>query len=63
MASLLSTATFSWVDPVIYKGWSHAFTIKDLWDLRAEDQAPAIMKAFRKTQQTVYDILSDTSKA
>jgi len=53
-ASLLSLATFSWVDPVIMKGWSKSLTANDAWDLIEDDQAPNALKAFRKAKSTLY---------
>jgi hypothetical protein len=54
LASWMSQASFAWVDPVIIKGWSHPFTAQDVWDLREDDQAPALLKAFRQVKQTTY---------
>jgi hypothetical protein len=45
---------FSWVDAVIMKGWSHTFTIRDVWDLREDDQAPTVLKVFRQVKSTMY---------
>ena len=46
------------------KGWSHAFTIADVWDLKDGDQAPNVLKAYRQIKSTLYAsfIISSNSR-
>lgn len=47
-ASFLSRITFSWFDPMAWKGYRNPLEEKDLWDLRAVDASKEVMPTFAK---------------
>ncbi|KAG0129773.1 P-loop containing nucleoside triphosphate hydrolase protein [Tuber indicum] len=42
LASLFSLASFSWVDPLIWKGYWKSFELHDVWNLRNDDIAVTV---------------------
>ncbi|KAJ5913059.1 hypothetical protein N7504_001942 [Penicillium tannophilum] len=50
MASLLSLATYSWLDPLIMKGYRQPLDINDVWNLTPQQKAAAVVTDFRKRQ-------------
>jgi hypothetical protein len=50
LASLFSLASFSWVDPIVWKGYWKSFTMEDIWNLRNDDVAANVLAAFRQTK-------------
>ena len=51
LASLFSRAVFAWVDPVIREGYRKPHTLENVWDLREDDYAQAVLSAFHTTRQ------------
>lgn len=49
-ASLLSLATFSWFDPLIFKGYRQALELEDVWNLTLSQQASNVLDDFRRKQ-------------
>ncbi|MCJ1306948.1 hypothetical protein MMC25_000592 [Agyrium rufum] len=52
LASLLSLATFAWVDTIVLDGYKKQFEIKDIWNLLPKDRALNIIDDFRQLQKT-----------
>ncbi|KAJ5672890.1 hypothetical protein N7507_002017 [Penicillium longicatenatum] len=50
MASLLSLATYAWLDPLIMKGYRQPLELKDVWNLTPQQKAAAVVTDFRKRQ-------------
>ncbi|KAJ5665160.1 uncharacterized protein N7477_007608 [Penicillium maclennaniae] len=50
MASLLSLATFSWLDPLVLKGYRQPLELKDVWNLTPSQKAATVLTDFRKRQ-------------
>lgn len=50
LASLLSLATFSWLDPLILKGYRQALELEDVWNLTASQKASTVLEDFRRRQ-------------
>lgn len=50
MASLLSLATFSWLDPLVWKGYRQALELEDVWNLTVSQKAANVLGDFRKRQ-------------
>ena len=48
LASLLSLATFSWVDAIVLQGYRKTLELPDVWNLALEDKAAAILGDFRQ---------------
>ncbi|KAJ5908497.1 ABC transporter 7 [Penicillium taxi] len=49
-ASLLSLATFSWLDPLIWKGYKQPLELEDVWNLTPSQKAAGILSKFRRRQ-------------
>ncbi|KAE8352161.1 ATP-dependent bile acid permease [Aspergillus coremiiformis] len=49
-ASLLSLATFSWLDSLILKGYRQALELDDVWNLTASQKAATVLEDFRRRQ-------------
>ncbi|KAL1981719.1 hypothetical protein VTN96DRAFT_2276 [Rasamsonia emersonii] len=47
-ASLLSLATFSWLDPLIFKGYRQTLELDDVWNLTVSQHAGAVLDDFRR---------------
>ena len=52
LASLFSLATFSWVDPIVWKGYKKPLEIGDVWNLVARDRAAIVMADYRQLKKT-----------
>ncbi|KAJ5775299.1 uncharacterized protein N7511_000310 [Penicillium nucicola] len=50
MASLLSLATFSWLDPLVLKGYRQPLELEDVWNLTPSQKAANVLSEFRKRQ-------------
>lgn len=50
MASLLSLATFSWLDPLVLKGYRQPLELEDVWNLTPSQKAATVLADFRKRQ-------------
>jgi ABC-type multidrug transport system fused ATPase/permease subunit len=50
MASLLSLATFSWLDPLVMKGYRQPLELKDVWNLTPSQKAATVLTDFRSRQ-------------
>lgn len=50
LASLFSILTFSWVDPIVWKGYWKTFELEDVWALRADDVAASVLSTYRQTK-------------
>ena len=50
MASLLALATFSWLDPLIFKGYRQTLELEDLWNLTMSQQASRVLEDFHRTE-------------
>ena len=50
LASLFSSMTFSWVDPIVWKGYWKSFELEDVWALRADDVAVVVLSTYRQTK-------------
>ncbi|KAL8705952.1 MAG: hypothetical protein Q9201_000946 [Fulgogasparrea decipioides] len=49
-ASIVSLATFMWVDPIIWRGYQKTYELIDVWDLPSADSAAKVLAKFRQTQ-------------
>ncbi|KAJ5146344.1 uncharacterized protein N7515_000908 [Penicillium bovifimosum] len=49
-ASLFSLATFSWLDPLVLKGYRNPLELEDVWNLTPSQKAATVLKDFRKRQ-------------
>ncbi|KAE8151122.1 ATP-dependent bile acid permease [Aspergillus avenaceus] len=49
-ASLLSLVTFSWLDPLILKGYRQALELDDVWNLTSSQKAATVLEDFRRRQ-------------
>lgn len=52
LASLFSLATFSWVDPIVHKGYMKTFEMKDIWNLHPKDKAAYVLADYRRLKRT-----------
>ncbi|KAJ6146886.1 hypothetical protein N7497_008868 [Penicillium chrysogenum] len=50
MASLLSLATFAWLDPLVLKGYRQPLELEDVWNLTPSQKAANVLTDFRKRQ-------------
>lgn len=46
VASLFQIISFSWLDPMIWKGYRTSLTASDIWSLREDDTASRVLKKF-----------------
>lgn len=51
-ASLLSLASFSWINPLIFKGYRQTLEIEDVWNLTLSEHAGSVLADFRKAFRT-----------
>ena len=51
-ASVLSLATFGWVDPIIWNGWKKTYELADVWNLVPADKAGAVIAEYRQVKKT-----------
>lgn len=52
LASALSLATFSWVDPIVWRGYKKTMEMTDVWTLMPKDKAAAILQDYRQVKKT-----------
>ncbi|OAG44265.1 hypothetical protein AYO21_01261 [Fonsecaea monophora] len=52
LASVLSLATFTWVDPIVWKGFRKTLELTDVWNLALEDKAETVLAQFRQIRKT-----------
>lgn len=52
LASVLSIATFAWVDPIIWQGYKRTTEMADVWNLLPKDKAAAILADYRQFKKT-----------
>ncbi len=52
LASLLSIATFGWVDAIVWQGYKKAYEISDVWNLAPKDKAAAVLADYRQLEKT-----------
>lgn len=52
LASVFSLATFTWVDPIVWRGFKKTLDLADVWNLRLEDKAETVLAHFRQVQKT-----------
>lgn len=50
LASLFSLASFSWVDGIVWQGYWTPLKLEDVWALRNDDVAMAVLSNFRQTK-------------
>ncbi|KAL2002465.1 hypothetical protein VTN02DRAFT_6732 [Thermoascus thermophilus] len=50
-ASLLSLASFAWLDPLVWKGYKRALELEDVWNLTVSQQAATVLMDFRQAQR------------
>ncbi|KAF2666079.1 bile acid-transporting ATPase [Microthyrium microscopicum] len=53
IASVLSLASFSWCDPLIYQGYKKPLEMADVWNVPPRDKAANILADFRQLKKTV----------
>lgn len=49
-ASLLSLLSFSWLDPLIWKGYKQPLELDDVWNLTPAQKAATVLEDFRRKQ-------------
>ncbi|KAH7553229.1 hypothetical protein BM1_08202 [Bipolaris maydis] len=52
IASVFSLATFSWVDPIVWKGYKKTYELSDVWNLPSKDKAAAVIAKYRQVKKT-----------
>ena len=52
LASLLSVATFGWVDTIVWKGWKKPLEIEDVWNLLPTEKPMVVLATFRRYTKT-----------
>lgn len=52
LASVLSIATFSWVDAIIYQGYKKTLELPDVWNLPLKDKAAVVLANYRQVKRT-----------
>jgi len=52
LASLLSIATFGWVDAIVWQGYKKVYEISDVWNLAPKDKAAAVLADYRQLKKT-----------
>ncbi|KAJ4367034.1 Transporter of the ATP-binding cassette (ABC) [Neocucurbitaria cava] len=51
-ASVLSLATFSWVDSIVWTGYKKTYELSDVWNLPPKDKAAAVIANYRQVKKT-----------
>ncbi|KAL4896032.1 hypothetical protein BDV59DRAFT_126519 [Aspergillus ambiguus] len=49
-ASILSLLSFSWLDPLILKGYRQPLELEDVWNVTSSQKAAAVLEDFRRRQ-------------
>ena len=52
IASVLSLATFSWVDAIVYRGYKKPLELSDVWNVTLKDKAETVLSHFRQVKKT-----------
>lgn len=52
LASLLSLASFSWVDAIVWHGYRNTYELSAVWNLVPKDKAAAVIADFRQLRKT-----------
>jgi ABC-type multidrug transport system fused ATPase/permease subunit len=52
IASVLSLASFGWVDGIVWKGYTRTLEIKDVWNLPPRDKAATMLADYRQLKKT-----------
>ncbi|TDZ68325.1 ATP-dependent bile acid permease [Colletotrichum trifolii] len=52
LASLFSLATFSWLDPMIMRGYKETLEMKSVWNLIPKEKAAAVLADYRTLKRT-----------
>ena len=52
LASLLSLATFSWVNAIVWKGYWETMELRHVWNLLPRDKAAAVLADYRQAKRT-----------
>ncbi|KAJ9496465.1 hypothetical protein H2202_008128 [Exophiala xenobiotica] len=52
LASVLSLASFTWVDPIVWKGYKKTLDLADVWNVAMSDKAETVLAHFRQIQKT-----------
>ncbi|KAL9621567.1 MAG: hypothetical protein Q9160_003959 [Pyrenula sp. 1 TL-2023] len=52
LASVLSLATFSWVDAIVWKGFKKTYELSGVWNLNAKDKAFFVLTKFHQAKKT-----------
>ncbi len=47
LASIFSIVTFSWVDPIVWKGYHKTLEISEVWNLHPKDKSKAVLERYR----------------
>ncbi|KAJ5108547.1 hypothetical protein N7456_005222 [Penicillium angulare] len=50
MASLLSLATFAWLDPLVMKGYRQPLNLEDVWNLTPHQKAANVLNDYKRRQ-------------
>ncbi|KKZ59025.1 hypothetical protein EMCG_00890 [[Emmonsia] crescens] len=51
-ASLLSLASFAWLDPLVWQGYRKSLEMQDVWNLLPSYQAATVLADFRQARRT-----------
>ncbi|KIV99658.1 uncharacterized protein PV09_08713 [Verruconis gallopava] len=51
-ASVLSLATFAWVDKIVWQGYKKAYEMSDVWNLAPRDKAQNLLQEYRQVKKT-----------
>jgi len=51
-ASVLSLASFSWVDAIVWKGYKKSLELADVWNLPPRDNAASVLANYRQVKKT-----------
>ncbi|OAR00271.1 hypothetical protein LLEC1_03401 [Akanthomyces lecanii] len=52
LASLFSIVTFSWVDDIVWAGWTAPLELDTVWNLLPKDKAANVIASYRSFKQT-----------
>ena len=51
MASVISLASYAWVDPIVWRGYRKTLELSDVWDVNPEDKAALVLSRFRQMKK------------
>lgn len=52
LASVLSLISFTWVDPIVWRGYKKTLELTDVWNLAIQDKAEHVVAQFRQIRKT-----------